>query len=282
MEEPPASEPYVPAVDPAVVEETHAELQALRGRHGQLTMPAFSAYPRLVQLCGEGDLLEGYVAFRRELARYANGPKYEAAAALSISSPADTVLERFTLTAQNFDYQDQRTIRRWSDRGLRSIAEDLVSIAVARGRLGRELLTLTLSNGGNDQLHLRIDQMDFAQLGSDPPKVTVWIWTDEENAEEAELDLRDYASRSAEDGIYRNVIHVVALPALEPLLADAERRALTEKLLTVAIQGRSAPARTVTWRNEAVFPDEVQVELMVHRTMVTIGLEKKAQRESRN
>lgn len=275
MEKPPASEPYVPAVDPAVVEETHAELQALRGRHGQLTMPAFSAYPRLVQLCGEGDLLEAYVAFRRELARYVNGTKYEAAAALSLSSPANTVLERLTLAAEHFDYQDQRTIRRWSDRGLRSIAEDLVAIANARGRLGRELLTLTLSNGDENQLHLRIEQMDFAQLGSDPPKVTVWIWQDEENAEEAELDLRDYASRSAEDGTYRNAIHVVALPALEPLLADVERRALTERLLTVAIQGRSAPARTVAWRNEAVLPDEIQVELMVHRTMVTIGLEQK-------
>lgn len=276
MEEPPASEPYVPAVDPAVVEEIHAELQALRARHGQLTMPVFSAYPRLVQLCGEGDLLEGYVAFRRELARYATGTKYEAAAALSISSPADTVLERFTLTAQHFDYQDQRTIRRWSDRGLRSIAEDLVSIASARGRLGRELLTLTLSNGGNDQLRLRIEQMDFAQLGSDPPKVTVWIWIDEDNAEEATLDLRDYASRSAEDATYRNTVYIVALPALTPLLADTARRGLTEKLFTVAVQGRSAPARTVTWRNEAVLPDEVQLELMAHRTMVTIGLETKA------
>ena len=281
MEEPPASEPYVPAVDSVVVEETHAELQALRARHGQLTMPALSAYPQLVQLCGEGDLLEAYVAFRRELGRYAAGTKYESAAALSISSPADTVLERLTLTAEHFDYQDQRTIRRWSDRGLRTIAEDLVAIANARGRLGRELLTLTLTNGsvsstgdGHGQFHLRIEQMDFAQLDSDPPKVTIWMWTDEDNAEEAVLDLREHTSRNADDGRYRNTVHVVALPDLGPLLADHQRRTRTDKLLTVAVQGRSAPARTVTWRNEAELPRGVQAEVTVHRTMVTVGLER--------
>lgn len=258
------------------VEETHAEPLALRARHGALTMPMFSEFPRLVQLCGEGDLLEAYVAFRRELARYANSSKDQAAAALSISLPADTVLERLTLAAEHFSYEDQRTIRRWSDRGLRTIAEELVAIANARGRLGRELLTLTLGNGDDGHLRLHIDQMDFSQLGGDPPKITIWMWIDDDNAEEAVLDLRDYVARTAENGTYRNTLHVVALPDLGQLLVNDERRALTEKLLTVAIQGRSAPARTVTWRNEAVLPNEVQVEVMVHRTMVTIALETKA------
>lgn len=273
MEEPPTSEPYVPTIDPVVVEETLAELQALRARHGQLTMPALSTYPRLVQLCGEGDLLEAYMVFRRELARYADGNKHEAAAALSISSPADTVLERLILTAEHFDYQDQRTTRRWSDRGLRTIAEDLVAIANVRGRLGRELLTLTLTDGADKQLYLRIEQMDLAQLPSDPPKVTLWIWVDEDSAEEAVLDLREHEARASEDGTYRNTLHVIALPKLAPLLEDERRRRATGKVLTVAVQGRSAPARTVTWRNEASLPESVRVEVMVHRTMVTMSLQ---------
>ncbi|WP_145952757.1 hypothetical protein [Tessaracoccus aquimaris] len=272
MEEPPANEPYVPTVDPAVVEDTHLELQALRARHGRLTMPGLSTYPRLVQLCGEGDLLEAYMVLRRELARYANGTKYEAAGALSISSPADTVLERLTLTAEHFDYQDQRTIRRWSDRGLRTIAEDLAAIANVRGRLGRELLTLTLANGEDEQLYLRIEQMDFAQLPTEPPKITLWIWADEDSAEEAVVDLREHRSLAAEDGTYRNTLDVIAMPRLKPLLEDKPRRQATDKVLTVAVQGRSAPARTVTWRNEAVLPATAQVEVIVHRTMVMATL----------
>ncbi len=275
MDEPTPDEPLVPNVDPAVVETIHAELQALRARHGRLTMPVLSAYPQLVQICGEGDLLEAHMAFQREMARYINGSKYEAAAALSIMSEADTVLDRLTLAAERFDYQDQRTMRRWSDRGLRTIAGDLVAIAAARGRLGRELLTLTLSSGTRSQLLLRIEQMDFAQLHGDPPKVTVWTWLDDDNAEEAILDLRDYASRSASDGIYRDTVHFLALPELGRLLADSDRRRRTAKILTVAIQGRSAPARTVTWRDEARLPDGIVAEVMTHRTMVLLTLEKK-------
>lgn len=43
--------------------------------------------------------------------------------------------------------------------------------------------------------------------------------------------------------------------------------------MTVAVQGRSAPSRTVTWRNEASLPEGVVVEVVAHRTMVMVTLE---------
>lgn len=267
-----AGEPYVPTVDPARVDEAHTALAGLRGSHGRLTMAKFSGYPVLVQLCGEGDLVEAFMAFQRELRRYERGTRFEAAAALSISSDAETVLDRLTMTAEHFDYQDQRTIRRWSDRGLRSIAEDLVAMATVRGRLGRELLTLTLTGTLDHGYCLVVDQMDFASLDSAPPSVTVWLWRDEEQADEASMELTMSNARQAEDGSYRNTRWRVALPDLKSLLADQERR-LTDKVVTVAVQGRSAPARTVTWRNEASLPEDLVVEVVTHRTMVMVTLE---------
>ena len=267
-----ASEPYVPTVDPARVDEAHTALVGLRGSHGQLTMAKFSGYPVLVQLCGEGDLVEAFMAFQRELRRYERGTRFEAAAALSISSDAETVLDRLTMTAEHFDYQDQRTIRHWSDRGLRSIAEDLVAMATVRGRLGRELLTLTLTGTLDHGYCLVVDQMDFASLDSAPPSVTVWLWRDEEQADEACMELTSSHARQAEDGSYRNTRWRVALPDLRSLVADQERR-LTDKVVTVAVQGRSAPARTVTWRNEASLLEDLVVEVVTHRTMVTATLE---------
>ena len=268
-----ASEPFVPPIDPAVVAATRAELLVLRSGHGQLTMSKLSGCPHLVQLCGEGDLVEAFMMLGRELARYEKGNKYEAAAALSLSSPADTVLDRFTMTAEHFDYQDQRTIRRWSDRGLGRIAEDLAAIANVRGRLGRELLTLTLQDAPDGRHQLMIDQMDFAQLDGEPPSVTIWIWHDEDNADQAAPELTSTNSRHAEDGSYRNTRWRIALPPLGELLADLERRHRTNKLITIAVQGRSAPARTAIWRNEATLPEGLLVEVVVHRTMVMVELE---------
>jgi hypothetical protein len=266
------SEPSVPAIDPEVVEEALAELTALRKGHGQLAMAKFSQCPTLVHICGEDDLVEAFLMFRRELERYAKGDKFQAAAALSISAPADTVLDRLTMAAEEFDYQDQRTIRRWSDTGMKRIAEDLVAIANVKGRLGKELLTLTLEGDAKTGLQLVIDQMDFTALPTLPPQVTIWLWRDEDTAEEASLDLRHEDGRSTSTERYKNVRHRVALPLdrLDPNQSG--------KLLTVAIQGRSAPSRTVVWTQEAILPRDLSVEVTVHRTMVMVEISRRAER----
>lgn len=263
------SEPAVPPVDPEVVKEVHAELVLLRKARGQFSMAKFSQFPHLVRVCGEGDLVEAFVMFRREIERYSQGDKYEAAAALSISAPAETVLERFTLAAEAFDYQDQRTIRRWSDDGLKRIAEDLVAIANVRGRLGKELLTLTLEGDMDTGLELVIDQMDFTQLPSQAPQVTMWLWQDEENATEALLDLENAPHYSAANEIYRNTRLRISLPMEQLQIKRAGR------LLTVAVQGRAAPSRTVVWTQTAQLPSELHIEVTTHRTMVMMEVSKK-------
>ncbi len=265
-------EPYVPAIDPNEIKQTHQELLALRSEHGKFTTAKLSQYPTLVRLCGEDDLIEAFLALKRELQRYKHGNKHQAAAALSIISPADTVLERFTLTAEHFDYQDQRTIRRWSDKGLKGIAEDLVAIANVRGRLGRELLTLTLTGNPKDGFQLVIDQMDFTQLASTPPGVTMWLWVDEDNAEEANIELTEETSRSANNQTYRNTRWQIELPDVSKLLADQNRRTKTDKILTIAIQGRNAPSRTVVWSDHSTLPKEIISEVTIHRTMVMVEM----------
>lgn len=261
-----ASEPSVPTVDPAVVGRIHAELVALRKNHGQLSITKLAESPLLVDICGEGDLIEAFMVFRRELERFTHGDKYEAAAALSITSPAETVLDRLTMSAERFDYQDQRTIRRWSDKGLQRIAESLVAIANLRGRLGKELLTLNLEGDLETGVQLVIDQMDFTDLPTAAPDITIWAWQDEDNASELHLDLNQQASRSAENPTYRNQRYRIALPN------EHLKRTGPGRLITVAVQGRSAPSRTVIWTQEAVLPPELRVETTVHRTMVMMEI----------
>lgn len=98
--------------------------------------------------------------------------------------------------------------------------------------------------------------------------MTVWLWRDEEQADEASPQFTSSNSRSAEDGSHRNTRWQVALPGVADLLGDQERRKCTDKILTVAVQGRSAPSRTLTWRNEATLSEGPVVEVMAHRTMV--------------
>lgn len=126
----------------------HADLVALRGAHGRLTVQKFSQYMALRLVCGGGDLLEAYLAFERELRRYATEGNRNEAAALSISAPMKTVLDRLeevvSLLDDTGEGRDQRTARRWSDQGFTTIATEMVHVAEVRGRLGNELLTIEL------------------------------------------------------------------------------------------------------------------------------------------
>lgn len=138
-----------------------SELLALRKAHGRLSIQKFSRFEVLRRVCGGDDLLDGFLLFQRELARYQRAGRNEAAAALSLCSPADTVLDRLQLTAEALsgeDWRDQRTARRWSDAGMPVIARDLVYFAQVAGRLGTETLSITLGGSGQ-RLAVCIDQM---------------------------------------------------------------------------------------------------------------------------
>ena len=148
------------------------ELLALRKAYGQLTVQKFSTFATLRQVCGGDDLLDAFLLFQRELARYQHSGRNEAAAALSLSAPADTVLDRLQLTAEALspeqDWRDQRTARRWSDAGMPIIARDLVYFAQVAGRLGTETLSIQLGGSGTS-LMVIIDQTTNSDLPAKAP-----------------------------------------------------------------------------------------------------------------
>ena len=156
----------------ALEQQVLTELLALRKAYGQLTVQKFSAFATLRQVCGGDDLLDAFLLFQRELARYQHSGRNEAAAALSLSAPADTVLDRLQLTAEALspeqDWRDQRTARRWSDAGMPIIARDLVYFAQVAGRLGTETLSIQLGGSGTS-LMVIIDQMTNSDLPAKRP-----------------------------------------------------------------------------------------------------------------
>ena len=151
----------------ALEQQVLTELLALRKAYGQLTVQKFSTFATLRQVCGGDDLLDAFLLFQRELARYQHSGRNEAAAALSLSAPADTVLDRLQLTAEALspeqDWRDQRTARRWSDAGMPILARDLVYFAQVAGRLGTETLSIQLGGNGAS-LMVIIDQMTNSDL----------------------------------------------------------------------------------------------------------------------
>ena len=156
----------------ALEQQVLTELLALRKAYGQLTVQKFSTFATLRQVCGGDDLLDAFLLFQRELARYQHSGRNEAAAALSLSAPADTVLDRLQLTAEALspeqDWRDQRTARRWSDAGMPIIARDLVYFAQVAGRLGTETLSIQLGGSGTI-LMVIIDQMTNSDLPAKAP-----------------------------------------------------------------------------------------------------------------
>lgn len=182
----------------ALEERVLAELLGLRKATGVLTVQKFGRFETLRLVCGGDDLLDAYLMFQRELERYRHSGRNEAAAALSLSSAADSVLDRLQLTAEALSpgeaWRDQRTARRWSDAGMPVIARDLVYFARVSGRLGSETLSVTLGGDAQAGLMVIIDQMTTTALPVRSPLIQVWHYPDGEEPRQVELDLDHYAS----------------------------------------------------------------------------------------
>lgn len=236
-----------------LIASVRAELLALRGAHGQLTVEKFSQYPALRLVCGGGDLMEAFVTFEREMRRYtAEGNRNEAAAALSIAAPAETVLDRLVYVVSHFgqddEFRDQRTGRRWSDQGLKTIATELVHVAEVRGRLGSELLTIQFTGSRQTGLHLVIDQLTYKGLDERARLVRLWKHQDDDLVDLADgmtLDLDDYQAPEVINDTYRlKRYHIVAeLP--DDL--NVEGVDVGDALYSISLEGRDAPMRTVTF-----------------------------------
>lgn len=259
----------------------HEELVALRGAHGRLTVQKFSQYPTLRLVCGGGDLLEAFLMFEREMRRYtAHGNRNEAAAAISISAPAETVLDRLEYVVSHFEEEDgqvrdQRTGRRWSDQGLKTIAMEMVHVAEVRGRLGSELLTIEISGTREAGLHLVISQLTNKHLDERAPLVRFWKHQGDDLVEQSDgltLDFDDYTAPEVTNDTYRLTRYHILAEVPDDL--DTNDGDVGDALYSVSLEGRDAPMRTVTFLDQSDLGDGLMLRFTTYRTIATVEIVK--------
>ena len=252
----------------ALEQQVLTELLALRKAYGQLTVQKFSTFTTLRQVCGGDDLLDAFLLFQRELARYQHSGRNEAAAALSLSAPADTVLDRLQLTAEALspeqDWRDQRTARRWSDAGMPILARDLVYFAQVAGRLGTETLSIQLGGSGTS-LMVIIDQMTSSDLPAKVPLIQVWHYPSSNSPRELTLDLEQIASpQVSRDGLTMRR-HRLALD-----LPDTQAVEPDDAILAVSITSQDAPMRTVFYQDHSQLTPGLHTRMATYRTIVVV------------
>jgi hypothetical protein len=257
-----------------------AELDALRGAHGHLTVEKFSQYPALRLVCGGGDLLEAFTVFEREMRRYREqGNRDEAAAAISITADADTVLERLLEVVDHFaeggEAREQRTGRRWSDRGFKRIATELVHLAEVRGRLGSELLTIEITGTRAEGLHLVVSQLTTKQLDERAPLVRFWKHQGDDLVEQPNsltLDFDQFKAPEVTNDTYRlKRYHIIAELPADLNAADVD---IGDTLCTISFEGRDAPMRTVTFLDQSDLGDDLMLRFTAYRTIATVEVVK--------
>lgn len=266
----------------ALIAAVHAELEALRSAHGRLTVEKFSQYPALRLVCGDGDLFEAFVTFEREMKRYtSSGNRNEAAAAISMTAPWETVLARFEEVLGHFEEEGQernpRTARRWSDRGLKPMATEMVHLAEVRGRLGSELLTIEISGTCTAGLHLVISQLTNKQLDERAPLVRFWKHQDDDLIEQSDgltLDFDNFRAPEVTNDAYRLKRHhiLVELPA-DFDKADVD---VGDAIYSISIEGRDAPMRTVTFMDQSQLGEDLVLRFTTYRTIATVEVVKRS------
>jgi hypothetical protein len=266
----------------ALIAAVHEELVALRGAHGRLTVEKFSQYPALRLVCGGGDLLEAFLMFERELRRYtAAGNRNVVAAAISIAAPAETVLDRLEYVVGHFEEdgesRDQRTGRRWSDQGLKTIASEMVHVAEVRGRLGSELLTIEIAGSRAAGLHLVIDRLTNKDLDERAPLVRFWRHVgddlvEQQQATELTLDFDRYQAPEVTNDIYRLKRYHIVLELPEQL--DIGEVDPGDAVYSISFEGRDAPMRTVTFLDQSQLGDDLVLRFTTYRTIATVDVVK--------
>jgi hypothetical protein len=159
------------------VEDVLADLLQLRKGLGKFTVHKLVGRDALIQLCGDGDIMDAYIGLKRDLERCTRSNKHEAAAAWSILAEHETVMDRLVATAElladdGSDAKDQRSARTWSDRGMPGLARDLVEFAEIRGNLGQNMIGITLVRGRRGEPMLQMVQVVSAHLNIQAPVVS--------------------------------------------------------------------------------------------------------------
>lgn len=260
----------------------HDELVGLRGAFGRLTIEKFSHYETLRRVCGGGDLLDGFLMFEREMRRYiALGNRDEAAAAISITADADSVLDRLEYVVDHFEEdgqtRDQRTARRWSDQGLKTVAAELVYLADIQGRLGGELLTIELGGTTAEGLSLVLWHLTSKNLPDRAPLVRFWQYRHDDGFEQDRSVLYDLdkvevpESSSAAYRLKCYHFHVELPKNLTAAVVDAG-----EAVYRISIEGRDAPMRTVSFMDDSNLGAGLAVRLTTYRTHATAEVVKRS------
>lgn len=264
-----------------LVKAVHEELLALRGAFGRLTLEKFSQYETLRRVCGGDDLLDGYLMFERELKRFiVTGNRSEAAAALSIIAPQDTVLARFEEVLGYFEESDgsernERTARRWSNRGMKAIAEELAYLAEVQGRLGGELLTIELGGTAEDGLSLDVWQLTSKNLPHRAPLVRFWQYRHDDGFEQDRsilYDLDDVEAHEETSAAYRLTYYPFRIDLPKNLTSAVVNAG--EAVYRVSIEGRDAPMRTVSFTDDSDVGAGLAVRFTTYRTHVTVEVVK--------
>ena len=200
----------------------------------------------------------------------------EAAAALSLLAPHDTVLARFEEVLGHFEEfggqdRNQRTARRWSDQGIKTIAAELVYLAEVQQRLGGELLTIELSGTSEDGLSLVLWHLTSKNLPDRAPLVRFWQYRHDDGFEQDRSVLYDLdqvevpEASSATYRLKRYHFHVELPKNLTAAVVDTG-----EAVYRISIEGRDAPMRTVSFMDDSHVGAGLGVRLTTYRTHATV------------
>lgn len=261
-----------------LIEAVLEELLALRGAHGKLTVEKFSRYPNLRLVCGDSDELVAFLMFERELQRYIRkGNRNEVAAALSIAAPWETVLRRLEAVIDHLDPdgagRDQRTARRWSDQGMRTLATELVHLADVQIRLGSELITIELSGTYEDGIIIEIYQLTTRHTVERAPLVRVWHYPSDDAAEQdntIDYDLDQVEAPEGNKGPFRLRRFTFKLDKLKGL--DQAPVNAGETVYRFSIVGQDAPLRAVSFQDESNLSDFFVVRFTAYPTDATFEI----------
>lgn len=148
------------------------------------------------------------------------------------------------------------------------VAEDLVYMAEVQGRLGRELLDIDVRAHESGGLLIAIEQLVQTALDVEAPTVSLWAMNAQGDPEECTIDLRRFPAVEATGEEFRSIEQRVVLA---PELLE---RITEDQGLTLAVTGRDAPMRTVSFTSSWQPPAELKVSMSAYRTRAAIEISK--------
>lgn len=258
---------------PPTVEDVVNDLLQLRKGLGKLTVHKLVGREALIQLCGDGDIMDAYIGLKRDLERCTRSNKHEAAAAWSILADHETVMDRLVATAELLavdgkDAKDQRSARAWSDRGMPGIARDLVEFAEMRGNLGQDLIGIAVLVAKADTIAIQVVQVASVQLKRRAPHVLIGS-ADERSPEQmvaVDLEATTPIARNLDEE-YETRSYLIELESLTDVSRSDASMAFVE------IAARFSPIPQFFLENN--LPRRTfRVEFAVSRTTVTVKISK--------